>query len=150
MEILLGARELNRDFRSLLSDPKSVEKLLREIDDPWVGWVDFSAAIRFNDDPLVAEILGQRDDVVIWKLQTTDGVEAYVFISLETERSVIRVEYKLEESEDATLWRSFRGYLDSKLANMGISMSGVRSREEYLAVLDKKIGDQTEEPRSSP
>src|ERR1700681_1039006 len=124
MEILLGKREHDRDFRSLLSDPRKVEEFLREIDDPWVGWFDFSTAIRFNDDPFVAETLGQCEDVVLWKLQTTDGVEAYIFISLEIERSVIRVEYKLEEPEDATLWRSFRDYLDSKFANMGINMSG--------------------------
>jgi hypothetical protein len=86
----------------------------------------------------VAETFGQCEDVVLWKLRTTDGVEAYIFISLEIERGVIRVEFKLQESEDATLWRSFREYLDSKFSNLGISMSGAQSREEYLDVLEKK------------
>lgn len=142
MEVLLGKRKHDRDFRSLLTDPRKVEEFLREIDEPWVHWFDFSTAIRFNDDLFVAETFSQREDIVLWKLRTTDGVVAYIFISLEIERGVIRVEYKLEESENATLWRSFREYLETKFANLGISMPGARSREEYLEELGKKIEDR--------
>ena len=143
MLIRLRKRESDRDFRLLLSDPRQVENLLHENNEPWVDWFDFSTAERFNDDPSVSKVLGQREGVVLWKLRTHDGVEGYLSVAVEMERGVIEVDSRLEEPERATLWRCFRPLIDSKLSEFGIYLSEARSMEEYQATLKKRIEDRS-------
>jgi hypothetical protein len=132
MEIPLGSHD--PEFRLLLSEPCKVEELLREVDQPWVDWLDFSTAV-LDDDPLVSEALAQREGCVLWKLRTKDGVEAHIFVALDIKRGVIQVDYRVEEPESATLLRIFRPFLDSKLAEFGIDLSAARSIEEYRDML---------------
>jgi hypothetical protein len=141
MEIWLGERKHDPDLRLLLSDPRRVEELLREIREPCLEWLDFSIAV-LEDDPFAREVLAPCEGCVLWKLQTYDGVPAHVFVALELEQGLIRVDYRLEESEDATLWRHFKPIVDAKLATFGIDTSGARNIEEYLDLLPENPEDQ--------
>jgi hypothetical protein len=135
MEILLGSRKHDPDLRLLLSEPLKVETLLREVEEPWVDWLDFSTAVL--DD--ASEVFAPCERCVLWKLRTKDGVQAHVFVGLDIERGVIQVDYRLEEPENATLWRIFEPYLDSKLATFGIDLSAAESIEEYRDLLTKRL-----------
>jgi hypothetical protein len=138
MKILLGSRRHDGDLRLLLSEPRKVEELLREVDEPWVDWLDFSTA-TISDDPSVSEALAQREGCVLWTLRTQDGVQAHIFVALDIEHGAIQVDYRLEEPESATLLRAFRPILDSKLASLGIDLSASRSIEEYRDTLMKSL-----------
>jgi hypothetical protein len=138
MEILLGSQRHDPDLRLLLSEPRKVEALLREAEEPWVDWLDFSTAVLDNA-LFVSEVFAQHKGGVLWKLQTKDGVQAHVFVALDIERGVVQVDYRLEEPENATLWRIFGPYLDSKLATFGIDLSAAGSIEEYRDLLAKRL-----------
>ena len=142
MEILLGSQKHDPDLRLLLSEPLKVETLLREVEEPWVDWLDFSTAV-LDDGHFISEVFAPCEGCVLWKLRTKDGVQAHVFVGLNIERGVIQVDYRLEEPENATLWRIFQAYLDSKLATFGIDLSAAESIEEYRDLLTKRLEDRS-------
>jgi len=144
MEIFLGDRRQDPDLRLLLSEPRKVEELLREVDELWVDWLDFSTAV-LDEDAFVRERLARREGCVLWKLRTKDDVEAHIFVALDLKRGVIQVDYRIEEAEGATLLRHFRPFLDSKLAKFGVDLSAARSIEEYSAML-KSLGEDSGSP----
>ena len=140
----------DRDYSPLLSDTGAVKGFLRErVDEPWVEWLDFSTAERFNDDPLVSDLIGDREGIVVWRFKTTDGVHAYVVIDLESVNRAIRVNCKLEEPEGMTLWRYFRPWLDAKLDEIGIDLSEARTPKEHQDMLKSKLREYTEREKQT-
>lgn len=127
-----------------MADPRAVKRFLHKIGEPCVDWFDFSTAERCNDLPAVREVFSDREDVVLWKFLTTDGVEGYVYIGLEVQQGLIHVDCRLEEPEGATLWRLFMPVINRRLKGCGIEPPKAHKMTEYMVELRKRL------PKSQP
>jgi hypothetical protein len=143
--VFIDRRKQDRDLGVLLTDPNKVEEFLHTLDEPWVDWLDFSTIERFNDDPSIADLLGQSQGIVVWELQTTDGADAYVFLALDLERGEIRVAH--HEPDGLTMWRLFRPVLDRKLAEFGIERPSTQGIQEYKDQVQERLAEAVRKER---
>ena len=144
--IYIDERKPVHEYRLLLSDPRKVEELLREIDDTWVDEFDFSTGEPFKDDPYICAKMVQYEGIAtVWKLKTTDSVDAYCFVAVDIEKGVVSIDYKILEPESLTILRAAKPLLDRKFAEAGIDLPETRSIKEYRDLLRTRPEKQPRE-----
>ena len=147
--IYTDERKPVHEYRLLLSNPRKVEELLREVDDTWVDQFDFSTGEPFKDDPYICAKIDEYQGIAtVWKVKTTDGVDAYFFVAVDIGNGVITIDYKIVEPESLTMLRAAKPLLDRKLREAGIDLPETRSIKEYRDLLRARLprSNQRSEP----